>query len=79
MKETYIKQAVEYAKELLAIPSPTGYTAEATKYLMKTLQDMVTTPLKPQKVLFRYVWEGREPTVYYWHPMWIHWGPWFVL
>ena len=49
MKETYIKQAVEYAKELLAIPSPTGYTAEATKYLMKTLQDMGYNPIETTK------------------------------
>lgn len=49
MKETYIKQAVEYAKELLAIPSPTGYTAEATKYLMKTLQDMGYNPVETTK------------------------------
>ena len=40
----YIDFIAEQLKTLTAIPSPSGYTKNATDYLMKLLQDMGYEP-----------------------------------
>lgn len=49
MQQKYIEKAIQYAQELLAIPSPSGYTIEASKYLMQTLQQMGYQPIQTKK------------------------------
>ena len=45
----YIDFIAEQLKTLTAIPSPSGYTKNATDYLMKLLQDMGYEPKIIQK------------------------------
>ena len=35
-----MNQTLEYLQELLAVPSPTGYTVGVQEYLMKTLEKL---------------------------------------
>ena len=35
-----MNQTLEYLQELLAVPSPTGYTVGVQEYLMKTLDKL---------------------------------------
>lgn len=49
MEKEFVEKAVEYAKELLAIPSPSGYTEKATQYLMDTLSGMGYSPVRTKK------------------------------
>ena len=44
-----LQYAMEQIQALLAIPSPTGYTAKVTDYLVKTLTDMGFKPEKTRK------------------------------
>ncbi len=44
-----LQYAMEQIQALLAIPSPTGYTAAVTDYLVKTLADMGFKPEKTRK------------------------------
>ena len=41
--------ALEYMKKLLSIPSPTGFTAEATDYLLETLKRLGFSPVRDRK------------------------------
>lgn len=43
------ENALKYMKELLAIPSPTGYTREVADYLMDTLAGMGFSPVRSRK------------------------------
>ena len=45
----YIDFIAEQLKTLTAIPSPSGYTKNATDYLMKLLQDMGYEPKLSRK------------------------------
>ena len=49
MEKKFLDKALQYAQELLSIPSPTGYTAKATEYLLTTLQNMGYSPIKTTK------------------------------
>ena len=44
-----LQYAMEQIQALLAIPSPTGYAAKVTDYLVKTLTDMGFKPEKTRK------------------------------
>lgn len=44
-----LQYAMDQIQALLAIPSPTGFTASATDYLMKTLSDLGFQPEKTRK------------------------------
>ncbi|MBQ9263933.1 MAG: M42 family metallopeptidase [Clostridia bacterium] len=41
--------AMEYIQKLLAIPSPTGFTRQATDYVMATLQGLGFSPVRTRK------------------------------
>ncbi len=62
MEQKYIDLAVAETQRLLAIPSPTGYTADAAKYLLDTLSGMGYTPCQTRKgsVLCTLGGEGRH-------------------
>lgn len=47
--EKYIQYITDELKNLTAIPSPTGFTANVTDYVMKVLQDMGYEPQKSNK------------------------------
>lgn len=49
MKTSYVEYAVEQTQKLLAIPSPSGCTQEAEKYVIDTLSQMGYTPYQMHK------------------------------
>ena len=53
--------AVSYARKLLSIPSPTGFTRAATDYLLDTLTSLGFSPVRDRKggVWCRIGGEGR--------------------
>ena len=61
----YIDFIAEQLKTLTAIPSPSGYTKNATDYLMKLLQDMGYEPKLSRKGnVFVYHWRGRRTSAF---------------
>ena len=44
-----MQNTLKYLKELLAIPSPTGYTSEVSEYIFKKLEDFGYAPIRTNK------------------------------
>lgn len=44
-----MQNTLKYLKELLAIPSPTGYTREVSEYIFKKLEDFGYVPIRTNK------------------------------
>ena len=64
-------------KALTSIASPTGFTKNATGYLMKQLEAMGYAPQLSNKGNVS-VEIGGEGHLWYWQRMWTHLEPWYV-
>lgn len=64
-------------KALTSIASPTGFTKNATDYLMKQLEAMGYAPQLQIKEMS--AWKLVElEHIWYWQRMWTHLEPWFA-
>lgn len=57
-----MNQTLEYLQELLAVPSPTGYTVGVQEYLMKTLEKLGYPYKRTPKGNIIITVEGKENT-----------------
>ena len=65
----YVDYILEQAKNLLAIDSPSGYTAEVTAYLLEEYKRRATRPGSPGRAASWLILAARARP-FFWQPMW---------
>lgn len=65
--------AVQQTMQLLAIDSPTGFTKNATDYLLETLTNLGFSPIRTARAAYAAKSVARA-SLWCWLPMWIPWA-----